>query len=129
MPKRALSLFIALLTVAVVAPSQGAAHEALKIGRYECWLWEIHQYSNFDLKLQDGGRYTFMLNDGSWKRSGRFAREGDRIRFTSGYLKKKGFKGLHDSYTSEVYGTHTHLVYLYKNTYDDDNLKYDCNNN
>jgi hypothetical protein len=122
---RALVCF-AIVAALIQAPAM--AHPGLKIGRYECWLSQIAMYSNFDLKIQSGGRYVFMLNDGSWRRAGNFTRDGNKLRFTSGYLKNQNFKGKHDSY-NDSFGIHTHMVYLYKGTYDLDDLKYDCNNN
>ena len=119
-------LCVALAGSLVHVPAM--AHTGLKKGRYECWLTQIAMYSNYDLKIQDGGNYVFMLNDGSWRKAGDFERDGNRIHFTSGYLERKNFKGMHDSYT-DSFGIHTHMVYLYKNTYDADDLKYDCNNN
>lgn len=120
-----------LLCVAVLAallPGPALSHTGLKTGVYECWLSQIAMYSNFDLKIQSGGRYVFQLHDETWKRSGTFTRDGNKIRFTGGYLKNQNFKGKHDSF-NDSFGIHTHMVYLYKRTYDLDDLKYDCNNN
>ena len=128
MRSRALSLIVALATSTILVAAPAVAHKGLKTGRYECWLSQIAMYSNYDLKIQDGGSYVFMLNDGSWKRSGNFQKDGAKITFTSGYLKNKNFKGVHDSFT-DSYGLHTHMIYLYKGGYDADDLKYDCNNN
>lgn len=124
---RTLTFIVALTASVILIAPPAVAHKGLKLGRYECWLSQIGYYSNYDLKIQDGGTYVFMLNDGSWKKSGNFEKDGAKINFTSGYLKKKNFKGMHDSYDSS-YG-HTHVIYLYKGTgYDDDDLKYDCSN-
>ena len=128
MRSRALSLIVAATASMMLVAAPAVAHKGLKTGRYECWLTQIAMYSNYDLKIQDGGKYVFMLNDGSWKRSGNFNKDGDKITFTSGYLKKKNFKGVHESYT-DSYGLHTHVIYLYRGGYDVDDLKYDCNNN
>ncbi len=128
MRNRALSLIVALTTSMTLVAAPAIAHKGLKTGRYECWLTQIAMYSNYNLKIQDGNTYVFMLNDGSWKKSGNFKKDGAKVIFTSGYLKKKNFNGLHDSYT-DSYGLHTHVIYLYKGGYDSDDLKYDCNNN
>lgn len=129
MRNRALSLIVVLVASIGLVVAPALAHKGLKTGRYECWLSQIGYYSNYDIKILDGGKYVFMLNDGSWKRTGNFERDGAKITFKSGYLKEKNFKGLHDSYT-DSFGLHTHVIYLYKGTgYDEDDLKYDCNNN
>lgn len=127
MRTRAWSLVAAVAVAAVLIPSPGLAHKGLKTGRYECWLTQITMYSNYDIKIVDGNSYVFMLNDGSWKKSGSFNKEGNKLYFTSGYLKEKNFKGKYDSY-NDSFGNHVHLVYLYKGGWDSDDLKYDCNN-
>lgn len=119
-------LCIAVLAALLQVPA--GAHTGLKTGRYECWLSAITTYSNFDLKIQSGGKYVWMRHDGTAKKPGKFEKNGQRIRFTSGYLKNQNFKGLHDSFI-DSFDIHTHMIYLYKNKYDSDNLKYDCNNN
>lgn len=128
MRSRALTLIVALTASTILVAAPAHAHKGLKTGRYECWLSQIGYYSNYDLKIQDGGKYVFMLSDGTWKKSGNFKKDGAKVTFTSGYLKKKNFKGVHDSYT-DSFGLHTHVIYLYKGGYDADDLKYDCNNN
>lgn len=120
-------LLLCVAILATLVPAPALAHQAFKTGLYECWTTGNGTYANLDLRLKSGGRYVWQLHDESWKRNGTFERDGQRIRFTSGFLKNKDFKGLHDSYTSS-YG-HTHMVYIFKRNYDVDNQKYDCNNN
>ncbi len=119
-----LALSLALVGALTVGPS--TAHESLRTGRYECWLSQIGQYSNYDLKIRSGGRYALMLDDDVVGRKGRFVHDGRKLRFTSGYLKRQGYKGKH-AVLDDAYDTH--MIYLYKGTYDSDDLVYDCNNN
>ena len=121
-------LSAAVLSTLLVAPAR--AHEGFKLARYECWLTQSGLYSNFDLKLRSGGRYIWMWSDGTDKHFGRFERNGTNLRFTSGILKRRNFKGKHDAFV-DSFG-HTHAVYLYTGrwvSWDSSNVKYDCNNN
>jgi len=112
----ALALFVALTAVPSVA------HQSLRTGAYECWLSQIGQYSNYELKIRSGGRYALMLDDDTVGKPGRFVHDGQKIRFTSGYLHKKRYKGTHAVLKDQY---KTHMIYLYKNG----ELVYDCNNN
>lgn len=98
------------------------AHQSLRNGAYECWLSQIGQYSNYELKVRSGGRYALMLDDDVVGKAGEFSHSGEKIVFKSGYLKKKGYKGTH-AVLDDAYKTH--MIYLYKNG----DLVYDCNNN
>lgn len=122
MRRRSLSFIVALAVSAILLPAPSLAHQSLRTGRYECWLTAITQYSNYDLKIRSGNRYAFTLDDEAVGKPGAFVHDGRRIRFTSGYLKRKGYTGRHlvddDAYN-------THLIYLFKNG----EMKYDCNNN
>ncbi|MDQ3939748.1 MAG: hypothetical protein M3238_00160 [Actinomycetota bacterium] len=122
MSKRAVSLIASLAIAALLLPLPSFAHSSLRRGRYECWLSAIAQYSNFDLKIRSGNRYAFTLDDEAVGSPGKFAHEGRKIRFTSGYLKRKGYVGQHFAY-DDAYNTH--VINLYKNG----ELVYDCNNN
>lgn len=95
------------------------AHQSLRTGAYECWLSQIGQYSNYELKIRSGGRYAMTLDNDTVGKAGRFTHDNAKLRFTSGYLKKKGYKGMH------LVDEDTHIIYLYKNG----DLVYDCNNN
>ena len=122
MIRRAALLVLSLaLVMALVAPP-AAAHQSLRTGPYECWLSQIGQYSNYELKIRSGGRYALMLDDDVVGRAGNFVHDGQKIRFTSGYLKKKGYRGKH--FIDFDYDD-THVIYLYRNG----ELVYDCNNN
>lgn len=126
MRSRALSLLVlSAALVVVILPAPALAHQGLKTGVYECWLTQITTYSNYDLKIESGGKYVFMTHDREWKRAGNFDRDGHKLRFTSGFLKKKNFKGWQDNYI-DSFDQHVHYIYLYKGSYTKDNLKYDC---
>lgn len=107
-----------------VAPS--SAHLSLKRGVYECWLYG-GQYSNRDLKILAGGDYVWMWSDGTDKRRGTYVHDGEKIRFTSGFLKRRNFLGKHDRYT-DSFGTVTHVINLYQGGYRIDDQKYNCGN-
>lgn len=119
MGKRLALLLASLALAGLVLAVPTSAHPSLRSGRYECWLTAITQYSNYDLKIMSGGRYAFMLETDTTGKAGEFRHDGDKIRFTSGYLKKKGYTGEH------LADGGTHIIYLYKNG----DMKYDCNNN
>lgn len=95
------------------------AHQRLRTGAYECWLSQIGQYSNYELKIRSGRRYAMTLDNDTVGKAGQYVHDGAKLRFTSGYLKKKGYKGTH------LVDDGTHVIYLYKNG----ELLYDCNNN
>lgn len=122
MRSRAVSLIVSLAVVVLLVPSTSSAHTSLRKGPYECWLTQITTYSGYILKVKSGNRYAFTLDNDVVGKAGSFVHDGKKLRFTSGYLKKKGYTGRHavldDSYN-------THMVYLYKNG----DMKYDCNNN
>lgn len=118
-----------LLATVLVVPA--GAHQGFKLAKYECWLTQIGYNSNFVLKMQSGGRYTWMWSDGTDKHFGKFERTGQNLRFTSGILKRRNFKGKHDAYV-DSFDIHTHMIYLYKGrwvAWNSENVKYDCNNN
>ena len=119
--KRASLFFVVLaLSAALLVPAPVSAHQSLRTGAYECWLSQIGQYSNYELKIRPGGKYALMLDDDVVGKAGQFTHSGEKVTFTSGYLKKKGYKGSH-----AVLEDGTHMVYLFKNG----DLVYDCNNN
>ncbi|MBK5227470.1 MAG: hypothetical protein JJE05_03080 [Actinobacteria bacterium] len=122
MSKRTVSIFASLAVAGLLLPMPSSAHSSLRKGRYECWLSEITQYSNYDLKIKAGNKYAFTLDDETVGKAGKFVHDGKKLRFTSGYLKEEGYKGKHAA-LDDTYNTH--MVYLYKNG----DLKYDCNNN
>lgn len=119
MGKRFTLLLASLALAGLILAGPSSAHQSLRSGRYECWLTAITQYSNYDLKIMSGGRYAFMLDNDTTGKAGEFRHDGDKIKFTSGYLKKKGYTGSH------LADGGTHIIYLYKNG----DMKYDCNNN
>lgn len=120
---RRATLFV-LSLVLVVAPlsAPAAAHQSLRTGRYECWLSAITQYSYFDLKIMSGGRYAFLRDNEVVGSAGRYVHDGKKVRFTSGFLKKKGYTGRH---LVDDDALKTHIIYVYKNG----EMIYDCNNN
>ena len=122
MRARVLLFVVSIALVGALLPAPSVAHPSLRTGRYECWLSAIGQYSNFELKVRSGNRYVFVLGDDPAGRGGEFVHDGAKIRFKSGYLKKKGYVGRH-AVLDDVYNTH--MIYLYKNG----DLVYDCNNN
>lgn len=126
MHPRLLAIAVAA-SILVAIPAPGIAHSQLKKGPYECYFYQSHTYANKILKIEDGGKYTWMDDDGTDKKHGTYTRDGQKLRFTSGYLHKQNYRGKHDSYTNSF--GHTHLIYLYKNAWSFDNVVYDCNNN
>ncbi|MGH2753252.1 MAG: hypothetical protein ACRDLB_02360 [Actinomycetota bacterium] len=122
MTRRLLTLIAGLALVGSLLALPSSAHQSLRKGRYECWLSAIGQYSNYDLKIKSGGRYAFVLDDDTVGKAGKVKHDGEKIRFTSGYLKKKGYQAEH-AVLDDAYDTH--MIYIYKNG----DLKYDCNNN
>ena len=128
MEQRWLARFLLCVAIVATLSVPALAHQGLKTGLYECWTTGNGTYANLDLKLRSRGRYVWQLHDESWKRNGTFERNGDRLRFTGGFLKNRNFKGLLHAY-NDSFGYHTHVVYLYKNNYTKENQKYDCNNN
>ena len=119
---RVVLFLVSIALTAALLPAPSLAHSSLRTGRYECWLTQITQYSNFDLKIRSGNRYVFLLGDEQVGRPGEFVHDGQKLRFKSGYLKKKGYVGRHAAF-DDAYNTH--VIYLYKNG----NMVYDCNNN
>jgi hypothetical protein len=122
MHRRTRWLLAVLAAACLLVPTSSFAHPSLRTGRYECWLSAIGQYSNYDLKIRSGGRYVFLLGDEVVGAPGRFVHEGERLRFTSGRLKRMRFRALHLA-DDDPYNTH--IIYLYRNG----ELVYDCNNN
>ena len=122
MRARVVLLVVSVALVTALLPAPSIAHPSLRTGRYECWLSAIAQYSNFDLKVRSGNRYVFLLGEEQVGRPGEFVHDGNRLRFKSGYLKKKGYVAKH-AVLDDAYNTH--MISLYKNG----DLVYDCNNN
>lgn len=119
MIRRTAVLVLSLGLVASLLASPASSHQALRTGRYECWLSATGQYSYFDLKIMSGGRYVFLLGTERVGAAGTYVHDGKKIRFKSGFLKKRGYTATH-----LVASNKTHVIYIY----DGDDRLYDCGN-
>lgn len=91
MTRKSLVVALALAVLAAGASSAGAAAPKLKLGFYNCYLYDystsslIYQFSG---RLKSGGKYEAGYGEKlSKKKSGTWKQKGEKLTFTGGMWK------------------------------------------
>ena len=96
--KTARVLICCALASSLLLPTAASAPKKLPARKYYCYysIGSTFTYSTFDLKIKADGKYVFLQGN-ERVGGGRFTHgsDSDRIRFKTGYLHNKGFKGKH----------------------------------